>query len=390
MISLVIPSHNNLKHLKNAYESILKHAPEIELVLIDDASTDGTYDWMKQKKQEGHIKLVISRSEDRKGHTILYDLGIESSTNEIVGIMHADMIMGPNYIQNLLKHIKPKIVVCGTRIEPPLHPQGREKITKDFGTDFDDLNIRAFEKYCYEQQNLDKDKTTRGMFAPWIIYKKDFLGIGGHDPLFAPFPYEDSDIFQRWILSGYELIQSRDAFVYHLTCRGHRWSETIGKDDEYYKEVSKKAARNYIRKWGCWIKNDEYQYPLMSPKYNIGIEIKGRMEVSDIYQIEPWCNSLYLQDCESKYAYILEEQKNTFYDLENKIKPITDEKNDDITLSFDKGFPKTQELWNLITNISDFIDEANEGEIYGDENVTVTVNRKIDRRNDLIFINKNP
>jgi len=65
--------------------------------------------------------------------------------------------------------------------------------------------------------------------------------------MFAPFPYEDSDIFQRWILAGYELIQSRDAFVYHLTCRGHRWTEQVGRDDDYFKQVSEKAGRNYLR-----------------------------------------------------------------------------------------------------------------------------------------------
>ena len=46
MISIVIPSHNNLKHLKNAYESIKKHAPQAEVILYDDASTDGTWGWM--------------------------------------------------------------------------------------------------------------------------------------------------------------------------------------------------------------------------------------------------------------------------------------------------------------------------------------------------------
>jgi hypothetical protein len=34
------------------------------------------------------------------------------------------------------------------------------------------------------------------------------------------------------------------------------------------------AARNYLRKWGSWIKNDEYQYPTISPKYNIAYVVK--------------------------------------------------------------------------------------------------------------------
>jgi len=119
MISFIIPSYNNLKHLKNVYTSIQKHAPQAEVILLDDGSTDGTQDWVQQQD------CIKYRSEERVGHTILYDKGIELATNEIVGILHADMIIGPNYIENLIKHLKPGKVVCATRIEPPLHPEGK-------------------------------------------------------------------------------------------------------------------------------------------------------------------------------------------------------------------------------------------------------------------------
>ena len=280
MISLIIPSYNNLQHLKNAYASIQKHAPQCEVILLDDGSTDGTWEWMQDKN------CVKYRSETRVGHTILYDTGIELATNQIVGILHADMIIGPNYIENLLKHLQPGKVVCATRIEPPLHPEGKEKIVMDFGMDFDSLNILGFELYCSELQNEFKYQTTRGMFAPWILYKNDFQAIGGHDKGFAPFPFEDSDIFQRWILAGYELIQSRDSFVYHLTCRGHRWSEQIGVDDEYYKTASENAKQHYIKKWGSWLQNDEYQYPIVKPVYkkrciltNVSQQLKEELEL---------------------------------------------------------------------------------------------------------------
>lgn len=265
-ISIIIPSHNNLRHLKNAYRSIKKHAPEAEIILYDDASTDGTWEWL-QDQWYLDDKLRIFRSEERVGHTVLYDKGISHAMHRIVGIMHADMIMGPNYVENVLKHLKPGRVVCGTRIEPPLHPPGNEKIIQDFGLDFDSLNVAGFETYCQELQKEFKDQTTKGMFAPWAIYKSDFEAIGGHDWGFAPFPYEDSDIFQRWILAGYELIQSRDAFVYHLTCRGHRWTGEVGKNDDYFVQAEEKARHYYLKKWGSWISNDEFCYPILTPVY---------------------------------------------------------------------------------------------------------------------------
>ena len=353
MISFIIPSYNNLKHLKNVYTSIQKHAPKAEVILLDDGSTDGTWDWIQ--KQD----CLKYKSEIRVGHTILYDKGIELATNDIVGILHVDMIIGPGYVENLIKHLKPGTVVCATRIEPPLHPEGKEKIIMDFGQDFDTLNVLGFELYCKELQNEFADETTKGMFAPWILYKNDFQAIGGHDPLFAPFPYEDSDIFQRWILAGYKLIQSRDSFVYHLTCRGHRWNEQVGRDDEYYKIVSNRAARNYLRKWGSWIKNDEYQYPIIPSKYNIGFIVKNcNSQLLEI--LEPWCSTIYIENFNNiGRQYIEKEQLNTSFDLHERIKPYDNEKQNEIFISFDAN-QLNQNNFQLIQQFPDIIKDNGE------------------------------
>lgn len=352
MISIVIPSHNNLKHLKNAYESIKKHAPQAEIIFYDDASTDGTWGWLlKIASVDRNCKIL--KSEERVGHTVLYDKGIEAATNEIVGVMHADMIMGPNYVENILKHIKPKTVLCGTRVEPPLHPAASEKIIKNFGLDFDDLNVEEFEKFCLESQEQFKDQTTKGMFAPWVIYKEDFQAIGGHDWGFAPFPYEDSDIFQRWLLAGYELIQSRDAFVYHLTCRGHRWTKEIGKNDDYFTQVEQKARKYYIKKWGSWIKNDQFQHPILVPVYK-------------------------------KCAVIKNYQPSPLDDWFNEVNP-TNPNEFDIVVELDTS-TFTESEFGIILNLNEIVKQTNETGKFQVGNLIITINSLNDRSKELIFI----
>ena len=350
-VTLVIPSSNNLRHLKNAYKSIKKNAWHCKIVMLDDGSTDGTTEWLTGLNDDNIT--AIYRSSERVGHTVLYDKGIELAETEVVGIMHADMILGPYYLENMLKHLQKETVVCATRVEPPLHPAGKEKIIRDFGTDFDNLNLNAFEAYVLEAQHEYKDLTTNGMFAPWIIYKEDFIAMGGHDKLFAPFPYEDSDIFQRWLLHGYELIQSRDAFVYHLTCRGHRWTEEIGKDDDYFKNASAKAARNYIRKWGSWIDNDEYQRPILKPRYDIGIVVEN-CDANLLLSLEPWFNNIYV-DQSIIADYIEYEQPKTDLILEARVRPIDEPKQNDILIYFDT---KDNVDLNIVPNIQVIIRES--------------------------------
>ena len=351
-ITLVIPTYNNLQHIKNAYTSVRKFYPELELVLLDDGSTDDTKTWLDELEDNFVIKY---RSEERVGHTILYDKGIDMATNKIVGIMHADMILGPNYLENILKHLKRGKVICATRIEPPLHPEGKEKIVRNFGMDFNDLDIRAFEEFVLEAQNECKNQTTKGMFAPWVIYKDDFQAIGGHDPGFAPFPYEDSDIFQRWILAGYELIQSRDAFVYHLTCRGHRWNEQVGVNDNYFEIAEKKAREYYIRKWGSWIQNDQNQYPIITPVYKKGVIINNtNPQLTEA--LEPWFNDggLAYQDI------IVEVDGNTF----------------------------TQQDFQIIQQLNDIVKDSGQIGKFELGNLKITINSLKEYQNELIKINE--
>ena len=360
-ISFIIPSHNNLMYLKTAYNSIRKHHGYIhEIVMLDDASEDGTWDWLEEIKKTD-VNLQIYRNDGPKlGHTILYDIGVDMCKSDIFSIFHADMICSPLYVENLLKHLKEKTVVSATRIEPPLHPEGKEKIVMDFGLWPDEIKENEFLSFCEKKREEFKDVTTKGIFAPWLMYKKDFQDIGGHDPLFAPFPYEDSDIFNRFILAGYNIVQSRDSFVYHLTCRGHRWtSGELGKNDDMYPIYERNARRNYLRKWGSWVKNDEYQCPIIPPKYDVGFVIKN-CNYQILEELEPWCSTIYTDWAWDRYVNT--EQSNTSYDLNKRVYSINAEKHNDIIVRFD-GKDITNERFRLLQQLPEILENDEELEV---------------------------
>ena len=186
-ISFILPSRNNLKYLRQAYDSIRSNSlhPH-EICIADDASTDGTKEWVQGVMEEDkNVKLHINKGPERLGHTILYDTLVnEYATNDIVMIFHADMYLCPKADEEIDKYIEKGKVVSLTRIEPPLHPPGPEKVLQDFGIEPEEFEQDKLLKYL---KTIDKDKKpTNGIFAPWAIYKEDFQRIGGHDPLYAP------------------------------------------------------------------------------------------------------------------------------------------------------------------------------------------------------------
>jgi GT2 family glycosyltransferase len=329
--TVIIPSYNTLQHLKNTYSSLKKYAPKADIIIIDDASEDGTSEWLFSILNQDE-RLTFIPTNKRRGHTYWYDEGMRRAKTDIVSILHSDMIIGPGYFENMLKHLEKGKVVCATRIEPPIHPAGKEKIVRDFGDEAENFKWDAFESFVNTEKEAQKDVTTKGIFAPWMLYKEDHLSIGGHDQRFAPYGYEDSDIFNRWILAGYEMVQSRDALVYHMTCRGHRWNKGVGVENPDYRATMDANAREFLRKWGDWIQNDEYQYPVINPKYNKGIIIKNCVPQL-LNTLEPWCDNIYI---DIPYEdYIKKEQPRTKVDLADKIKPYDNIKQNDILISID-------------------------------------------------------
>ena len=157
-ISFIIPSRNNLKYLQQAVQSITDcYGDDHDIVLLDDASTDGTWEWIESLQGQHFIKYR-NEGPGRVGHTILYDKGVELSKTKIFSILHADMITTKNHVANSLKHMKPGVVVAATRIEPPLHPPGPEKYVRAFGFEPEEFERNAFlqEVDALEQENANR------------------------------------------------------------------------------------------------------------------------------------------------------------------------------------------------------------------------------------------
>ena len=355
-ITFVLPSRNNLEFLKLAYTSIRNLETKHEVLVLDDASIDGTQEWIKSLNDEDLI-TYHNPGPNRVGIVGMFDKGIEMARTEIIFAFHADMVACKDLDKNILKHLKPGVVVSATRVEPPLHPSGVEKITVDFGIEADQFD---FDKWYTESELLKEDKTTEGIFAPWCMYKSDFLG---HDELFAPQSKEDSDLFNRFILNGYQVIQSWDALVYHFTSRGSRFNThaggAAGKNSEEWLHTTNKNARNFIRKWGHFVKHDAYMKPIIPHKYNIGFVVE-KCNLNTLAVYEPWCSTIYIDDemgvLEASYYEL--EQQHTLINLKDKIKQIKhDIPNNDIIVKFDATL-MNQDSFNMLTQLPEIITES--------------------------------
>ncbi len=343
-ISLIQPSRNNLKYLKWSYDSIRKNQGdhEVEICVADDFSDkDNTWEWcLEMMEKDPHFKAIRNEGPTRLGHTILYDsLVNQVATNDICMIYHADMYLCPGALDAIEKHMygtaeEPVVesrIVSLTRIEPPLHPPGPEKVLQDFGIEPEEFKEDELLEFI-SNARMAKE-TTEGIFAPWAFWKEDFQQIGGHDKIFAPQSKEDTDIFNRFHLNEVEFVQTWEGFVYHMTCRGSRFADGAKRNpngdvfmknretDEWLAQ-NQKSTREFLRKWGHFCKHDDYMKPIVPPKYNIGYRIEN-CNPQLLEALEPWCDHIYT-DLEDFVLYQEKEQPNTSFDLNKRLHGITD------------------------------------------------------------------
>ncbi|MEA3307500.1 MAG: glycosyltransferase family 2 protein [Elusimicrobiota bacterium] len=106
-ISILIPSYNELKTLPEILSKISNINLEKEIVIIDDGSSDGTFDWLL-KAVEGKAypyEIRLFKHERNKGKGRALITGIEKAKGDIIVIQDADLEYNPKHIEPLVKPI---------------------------------------------------------------------------------------------------------------------------------------------------------------------------------------------------------------------------------------------------------------------------------------------
>ena len=94
-VSIITAVHNNKKFIEDAIKSVLEQTcPQIEYIVVDGNSTDGTLDIIK--KYEGKISKWISEPDN--GTYEALNKGIKLATGDVVGFLHSDDLFASNMV----------------------------------------------------------------------------------------------------------------------------------------------------------------------------------------------------------------------------------------------------------------------------------------------------
>jgi len=243
------------------------------------------------------------------------NLLVELTKYDICSYLQSDMVISPNYDLDVLKDLKENQILSSTRIEPPLHGDSAEKITKDFGADPNKFDFKKFNKFADESK---RDIMINYFFAPITFYKETWSSVGGYDTLFRR-SREDSDFVQRCLHSGISLEQTFKANVYHFTCvtsRGKNWFDSNNEEAQKRVELQNKADQielnKFIRKWGSFSHTEPVN------RYKVDLALNSD-NLDLLRHVEPFFDKVYTN---LDYSSIVEDYRN-HQSLANKLLNFT-------------------------------------------------------------------
>jgi GT2 family glycosyltransferase len=275
MISIIIPSYNNLKYLKLCVESLEKNSfYKNEILIHVNEGTDGTLDFLNNK----NIKFTHSKT--NVGLCVGCNKISKKSSYEYILYSHDDMYFLPNWDLVLINKVKTlksnKFYLSSIMIN------GDPKLNGHLNLNAGDIIENFDENYLLQNyQSLTHNDFQGSTWAPHLIHRDIWNKVGGFSEEFSPGAGSDPDLNMKLWNENVRIFQCLGlSKVYHFG------SVTIRKKSEkiFKKNQGSLANKIFLLKWGISIKtfkkfylkahyihNDELNEPVKNIEYYFSI-----------------------------------------------------------------------------------------------------------------------
>ena len=258
MISIVIPTYNNLNYLKLCLKSLKKNSSyNHEIIIHINDGSDGTLDFIKANNYK------YTSSYDNIGLCSSINRAAKLVSNQYILYSHDDMYFCPNWDKVLLDEVKSlnhdDFYLSGTMIEP-----NSGHIICDFGVN---LNTFNEDKLLSKYKDINFYDHQGSHFAPHLVSKKMWDKVGGFSEEFNPGIASDPDFNMKLWKEGVRIFKGLNDFkVYHFG------SLTTRKKKNF---IQNRGDKTFLKKWGFSTKffkkhylksKSKYEGPLNEPK----------------------------------------------------------------------------------------------------------------------------
>jgi GT2 family glycosyltransferase len=222
LVSVTLVTYNSGRFIKRCLESVLEQKyPNLELIIVDNASTDGTVDLLEPFAD----RCRIYYNDKNIGFAAAQNQAISLSSAEWVLTLNPDVLMLPNFIQNMVDagNVDPKVgTVCGKLLSIlATFDLPDEQLVDSTGIYFTPM-LRHLDRGSQEvdQGHYINFEYVFGATAAAALYRRSMIediSINGEffDPDFFVYR-EDADVAWRGQLLGWRCLYTPLARGYHV------------------------------------------------------------------------------------------------------------------------------------------------------------------------------
>lgn len=246
--SVVVLTWNNLDYTKACLESLEKHTlyPAWELILVDNASTDGSRDYLSEyAATRPHVKLLLN--DENLGFAAGNNVGLTESTGDLVVILNNDTYVTPGWLHGLVGHLRrnPTLGIVG----PVTNNIGNEaRIDIHYGS-MEEMLVEADAWVRRHPRQLLPSRVVA--FFCCALPRELLVEVGLLDEDFGQGFFEDDDYCNRIREAGREVAIAEDVFVHH-----HLSASFSTLNQERRQELFERNKAIYERKWGAWVPHE--------------------------------------------------------------------------------------------------------------------------------------
>jgi len=241
-VSIVMTSYENVLFTRMCIESVLActEYPAYELIVVDNGSTDGTPEYLRElADRNSHVRVALNSH--NAGFARACNQGAALADGEVLVLLNDDTLVTPGWLPRLIAPLHdPEIGLCGA----VTNRIGNEaEIPVSYRTWGEMLEFGAERARTHAGAVIDIGTVT--MFC--LALRKDaFERIGPLDQRFEVGMLEDDDYSRRAREAGYRLVCAEDAFVHHFGETSFGKLVPTGR----YGEILEENKRRFEEKWG--------------------------------------------------------------------------------------------------------------------------------------------
>ncbi|HUF17881.1 MAG TPA: glycosyltransferase family 2 protein, partial [Thermoanaerobaculia bacterium] len=239
--SIVIVTYNNLHYNKLCLGSVLRNTlyPHFEVIVVDNASADGTADYLRDLERENEQVRVILNQENF-GFARANNQGLAIASGERLVLLNNDTVVPNGWLTRLLRHVEKHEIGLVNSVTNFSGNESKVSVTyKDLG------GMEKFaEDYTSEHDGKFFDIKVAAMYC--VAMRRDaFEVVGPLDEQFGMGMFEDDDYSHRMRLAGYRVVCAEDAFVHHF---GQASFKKLSQSE--YQAIWDRNQKIYEEKWG--------------------------------------------------------------------------------------------------------------------------------------------